>query len=65
MRLLADLRDVFGEADKLWTQTILGALHRIPEAPWGDHHVDSLARARPRWRRRRWPAARTVPGLRW
>lgn len=36
MRLLADLRDVFGQEGKLWTETILAALHRTPEAPWGD-----------------------------
>jgi hypothetical protein len=36
MRLLADLRDVFGDADKLWTETILASLHDVPEAPWGD-----------------------------
>jgi hypothetical protein len=36
MRLLADLRDVFGDADKLWTVTILASLHDVPEAPWGD-----------------------------
>lgn len=23
-------------ADKLWTETILAALHGIPEAPWGN-----------------------------
>lgn len=36
MRLLADLRTVFGEEDKLWTETILTRLCGIPEAPWGD-----------------------------
>lgn len=35
MRLLADLRDVFGAEDKLWTETILAALHGIPEAHLG------------------------------
>jgi Protein of unknown function (DUF3631) len=34
MWLLADLRDVFGAEDKLWTETILAALHGIPEVPW-------------------------------
>ena len=42
MRLLADLRDVFGEQDKLWTETILAGLHRIPEAPWGDWYGHPL-----------------------
>ncbi|MGO9079559.1 MAG: DUF3631 domain-containing protein [Streptosporangiaceae bacterium] len=35
MRLLADLRDTFGDADRLWTETILTRLHGIAEAPWG------------------------------
>ena len=36
-RLLADLRDVFGDADALHGETILDALHKISEAPWGDY----------------------------
>jgi hypothetical protein len=36
-RLLADLRDVFGSADKLHGETILAALHKISEAPWADY----------------------------
>src|SRR5258708_24138829 len=36
-RLLADLRDVFGDADALHTETIRDALHKISEAPWGDY----------------------------
>jgi hypothetical protein len=35
MRLLADLRDVFGAEDKLWAETILAALHGMPEAHLG------------------------------
>jgi Protein of unknown function (DUF3631) len=42
MRLLADLRDVFGQQDKLWTQTILAKLHDIPEAPWADWYGHPL-----------------------
>jgi hypothetical protein len=42
MRLLADLRDVFGAADKLWTETILAALHGVAEAPWGDWYGHPL-----------------------
>jgi hypothetical protein len=42
MRLLADLRDVFGQTDKLWTETILDQLHRTPEAPWGDWYGHAL-----------------------
>lgn len=36
VRLLADLRVVFGDGDALHTATILGALHKIEEAPWDD-----------------------------
>ena len=36
-RLLADLRDVFGDADAMHGETILNALHKISEAPWGDY----------------------------
>jgi hypothetical protein len=35
-RLLADLRDVFGTADAMHTETVLDGLHKISEAPWGD-----------------------------
>jgi Protein of unknown function (DUF3631) len=37
MRLLGDLRDVFGVADAMHGSTLLGALHKIDEAPWGDY----------------------------
>jgi hypothetical protein len=37
-RLLADLRDVFGDADAMHGETILNALHKISEAPWGDYY---------------------------
>jgi hypothetical protein len=36
-RLLADLRDVFGSADALFTQTILDRLHALAESPWADY----------------------------
>ncbi|MGE5763269.1 MAG: DUF3631 domain-containing protein [Mycobacterium leprae] len=36
VRLLADLREVFGDADTLHTETILDRLHKLDEAPWGD-----------------------------
>ena len=36
-RLLADLRDVFGDAEAIYGETILAALHMISEAPWGDY----------------------------
>ena len=35
-RLLADLADVFGDDERLPTETILERLHRIAEAPWDD-----------------------------
>ena len=35
-RLLADLRDVFGDADALFTETILDRLHALDESPWAD-----------------------------
>lgn len=36
MRLLADLRDVFGDATTLHTSTILERLHGIEDAPWAN-----------------------------
>jgi hypothetical protein len=35
-RLLADLRDVFGSADSMHSESILDGLHKISEAPWSD-----------------------------
>ena len=45
-RLLADLRDVFGDRDAMHGETILDALHKIPEAPWADYfgHADERPR---------------------
>jgi hypothetical protein len=34
IRLLADLRMVFGDTEALFTKTILSALHAIEESPW-------------------------------
>ncbi len=42
VRLLADLRDIFGEHDVLPTETILDKLHKLDEAPWGDLHGKPL-----------------------
>lgn len=36
VRLLADLREVFGAAEPLPTEAILDRLHAIEEAPWAD-----------------------------
>jgi Protein of unknown function (DUF3631) len=38
LRLLADLAELFGEADKLPTTVILDRLHGLDEAPWADHY---------------------------
>lgn len=35
-RLLADLHDVFGTSDQLFTTRLLDGLHKLDEAPWGD-----------------------------
>jgi hypothetical protein len=42
-RLLADLREVFGDADAMHGETILNALAKIPEAPWGDYFGKPLS----------------------
>jgi hypothetical protein len=34
--LLANVRDVFGDADALWTESLLEGLHKMDEAPWGN-----------------------------
>jgi len=36
IRLLEDLRTVFGTADKLHTGMILSKLHALEESPWND-----------------------------
>jgi hypothetical protein len=36
IRLLSDLRDIFGKAEQLTTAAILERLHGLPEAPWND-----------------------------
>lgn len=36
VRLLADLREIFGDQDVMSTETILGKLHALEEAPWAD-----------------------------
>jgi Protein of unknown function (DUF3631) len=43
VRLLADLRGVFGDAGALPTETILGKLRGLDEAPWGDWYGKPLA----------------------
>lgn len=36
VRLLDDLRGIFGDADQLATETIFQSLNELDEAPWGD-----------------------------
>jgi len=36
VRLLADMREIFGNEERLSTATILDRLHRMEEAPWSD-----------------------------
>jgi hypothetical protein len=36
IRLLSDLREIFGKAEQMTTAAILEGLHAIKEAPWGD-----------------------------
>jgi hypothetical protein len=36
IKLLADLRDIFGSHDQLSTEHILGELHKIDESPWAE-----------------------------
>jgi hypothetical protein len=36
VRLLGDLREVFGDDDALYTTTILERLHKLEDAPWAD-----------------------------
>ena len=69
IRLLADIRDVFGEEHHLSTADLLAALHDIEEAPWGEWYGKPLTsrglakllapyRVRPMQRR---PGAGLVP----
>lgn len=36
VRLLADLRDIFGDSEVVATESVLDQLRRMDEAPWGD-----------------------------
>ena len=36
IRLLSDIRNIFGDTDSMQTEAILGALHGIVELPWAD-----------------------------
>jgi Protein of unknown function (DUF3631) len=43
VRLLTDLREVFGAAEALYTTTILEALHKLEDAPWPDWYGHPLS----------------------
>ena len=43
VRLLGDLRDLFGEAEVMSTRSILDELRSLDEAPWGDWYGKPLA----------------------
>jgi hypothetical protein len=43
VRLLADLREVLGAAEALYTTTILEALHKLEDAPWPDWYGHALS----------------------
>jgi len=36
IRLLSDLRDIFGDSEQMTTAALLERLHTLPEAPWND-----------------------------
>ena len=36
VKLLSDLRNVFGDTEAMWTEDLLGKLHAREESPWGD-----------------------------
>lgn len=42
VRLLADLRVIFGEHHSLHTETILNRLHKVEESPWPDYFGNPL-----------------------
>jgi hypothetical protein len=43
VRLLGDLREVFGNEDALYTTTILDCLHKLEDAPWADWYGRPLS----------------------
>jgi hypothetical protein len=43
VRLLGDLRAVFGDADALYTTTVLDRLHKLEDAPWADWYGRPLS----------------------
>jgi Protein of unknown function (DUF3631) len=43
VRLLADIQNVFGDRDRLASSDLLGGLHGLDEAPWGDWYGKPLS----------------------
>jgi Protein of unknown function (DUF3631) len=43
VRLLGDLREVFGDEDALYTTTVLDRLHKLEDAPWADWYGRPLS----------------------
>jgi hypothetical protein len=43
VRLLGDLRAVFGDSDAFYSTTILDRLHKLEDAPWGDWYGRPLS----------------------
>ena len=43
IRLLADIRDAFGDTDHLHTLRLLGLLHAVDGSPWGDWYGSPLS----------------------
>jgi len=72
IRLLGDLRTVFGEEERLSTETILKALHAMEEAPWSNLHGSPLDPRGLAWRlspyeiesTRVWVAGKSLRGYR-
>jgi hypothetical protein len=59
VRLLADLKAIFGEADGLYTKTILTRLHDLEEAPWA---TGTASRSPPGSCPSCWAATTSSPG---
>ena len=54
VKLLADLREVFGDTDALPTETILDRLHKLDESPWADLRGKPLDARGLAWRLRQY-----------